>query len=151
MQNAIKPLQKAFNPQQKNVSRFREVHPRFAAENNQSLRWRQLPQGKRFEQRLSVSPSSHFLSQMRQREGFGPRTFDSVNGERQGGRFERRQSLSTETFPNRRDLIFRVVVGRAISRVVIREITQNKTEHFHRGQFRTEHSTGIVRVFSLLG
>jgi len=37
-QNAIKPLQKALNPQQNNVSRFREVHPRFAAENNQSSR-----------------------------------------------------------------------------------------------------------------
>jgi len=45
---------------------------------------------------------------------------------------------------------FKVVVGCAISRVVIREITQNKTEHFHCRQFRTEHSRGIVRVFSLL-
>ena len=77
------------------------MHPRFAAENNQSSRWRQPPQGERFDQRCSVSPSSHFLNQSRQREGFGPRTFDSLNGGRQGGRFERRQSRSTETSPNR--------------------------------------------------
>jgi len=49
------------------------------------------------------------------------------------------------------DEVFRVIVGCAISRVVIREITQNNTEHFHRGPFRTDHSRGIVRVLSLLG
>jgi len=49
-----------------------------------------------------MSPSSHFMNQNRRREGFGPRTFDSVNGGRQGGSFERHQPRSTENSPNRR-------------------------------------------------
>jgi len=136
MQNAIKPLPKALNPQQNNVSRFREVHPRFAAENNQSSRWRQPPQGERFDKRCSVSPSSHFLNQNRQREGFGPAHLILLTED------VRVADLNVINHGRRKppqiDEVFRVIVGCSISRVVIRKITQNKTEHFHRGQFRTE-------------